>query len=100
MMKRTTATLDARRASTHPRRMGSVAPRLVDIPDEDLPLSSDPTLDWFHAHFEEVQKYKGQRIAIDPARGIIAAGTLREVYAQLEAAGISPDSDVVIHTVL
>lgn len=68
-------------------------------PDEDLPSATDPVIGWINAHLDEVQRHKGHHVAIDPARGIIASGTYEEVTNALEAAGVSPESDVTIYPV-
>lgn len=78
--------------------MSSGAPKL-DPPDEDLPTATDPLIEWIRAHLDEVQRYKGRHVAIDPARGIIASGSYEEVTSALEAAGVSPESDVTIYPV-
>lgn len=66
------------------------------------PPRRDPTHAWYVAHQAELrQRYgKGHHVAIDPAQGVVAAGTLAEVHAQLDALGEpSEDSDVVIYVV-
>jgi hypothetical protein len=78
--------------------LSSAAPKLSQD-DEELPLSVDPVGDWIRAHLDEVQRHKGRHIAIDPARGIIASGSYDEVTRALEAANVSPESDVAIFPV-
>lgn len=78
--------------------MSSAAPKL-DPPDEDLPSAADPVIAWINANLDEVQRHRGRHVAIDPARGIIASGTYEEVTSALEAAGVSPESDVTIYPV-
>ena len=68
--------------------------------DEDLPFSPDPVGDWIRANFTELMRYSGQYVAIDPARGIVAAGTYDdEVVAALRAMGLPVESEVTIHWV-
>lgn len=77
--------------------MSSAAPRLDPNDDERAP--ADPVVAWINAHGDEVRRHKGRHVAIDPARGIVASGTYEEVTRSLEAAGISPMSDVTIYPV-
>lgn len=49
------------------------------------------------AHPEEVARHRGQRIAVDPTRGIIASGaTLGEVLAELDRLGVPDDAAVIV----
>lgn len=77
--------------------MSSAAPKL-DPPDEDLPFSPSPTLDWINAHVEELHaRHAGQYVAIDPAQGVVASGpTDGAVAAELDRLGIPRDADVTI----
>ncbi len=69
--------------------------------DEDLPFSPDPVGDWIRANFTELMRYSGQYVAIDPARGIVAADPeVRGLHARLAALGVPQESDdVEIHWV-
>lgn len=60
-------------------------------------VSRDPVQDWMDAHPEELRQHAGERVAIDPARGIVASGaTYGEVSAALDAMGVPASADVVI----
>lgn len=77
--------------------MSSAAPSLLP---EDLPLAPTPALDWIRAHGAELARYAGQRVAIDPARGVVAVGpTVEAVEAALQTAGVEPEADIVIFPV-
>lgn len=62
-----------------------------------LPVDRDPVHAWMAAHEDELALYRGQRVAIDPERGIVASGAdYGEVADRLDALGIPPESDVTI----
>jgi hypothetical protein len=53
------------------------------------------------AHPDALAPYKGQHVAIDPARGVVAAGPdVGAVIDQLDALGIPRESDDVLVTVV
>jgi hypothetical protein len=61
------------------------------------PPPPDPVHAWMDAHRTELAPHKGKRVAIDPARGILAVGAdYGEVADQLDALGVDPTSGVVI----
>jgi hypothetical protein len=61
------------------------------------PLTRDPVHDWMAAHPEELARHRGQHVAIDPAKGIVATGAdFVAVSEALDALGIPPESDDVL----
>lgn len=62
---------------------------------------TDPARAWMRAHPDALAPYKGQHVAIDPTRGIVAAGPdVGVVIDQLDALGIPRESDDVLVTVV
>ncbi len=78
--------------------MSSAAPqRPLDLDEMFTELRAlkpvrDPLQEWMAAHADELAPLVGQRVAIDPARGMLASGsTLEDVHRQLAAAGLMDD---------
>lgn len=70
--------------------------------DPDPPLAADPWQAWLDAHAAELERYRGQRVAVHRELGILASGrTYEEVSAALTRLGYPPgaDDDVAIEVV-
>jgi hypothetical protein len=72
------------------------------VPPEALATpryATDPVHAWMRAHPEQLVPYRGQQVAIDPARGVIASGPdIGVVIDQLDRMGIPRESDDVLIT--
>ena len=95
-------------------RIGAPTPRAIlapmatpslppEAPSPPAPVRywTDPAHAWMRANPEALAPYRGQRVAIDPAKGVIAAGPdIGVVIDQLDALGSPRDSDDVLVTVV
>lgn len=62
--------------------------------DVDGPLAADPWQAWLDAHAEELERYRGQRVAVHRTLGILASGTTyEEVSSALTRLGYPPGAD-------
>ena len=67
--------------------------------DEEIVFWVDPCIAWMDAHPEEVERYRGQYVAVHPTRGVIcSASTFDEVYAVADSPEFGEIKDELLIT--
>jgi len=61
-------------------------------PSPKIPLSSDPYTEWYNKNPDEIEKFNGKHIAVNPEKGVVASGaTLKECLQNCKDQGVDTE---------
>lgn len=64
---------------------------LMTVAGVDAELADDSAAEWLRDHSDDLAEYRGNTIAVHPQHGVVAHGSARDVWVEVERRGIAAE---------